>query len=314
MRVNVRKLISMVAVVLSALVPISVYSQSVINGIVTDIVSQQRIAGAQVDAIRDGAEIGTSNSSFGGGYSVSFPVTDANRNSSITLKISHPAYLPATHSVQLSNGQPVNTTYPIRLVPKDIVDCSRQVEHTIIVGRFRPPIGEQIDDLPERIRDALHYNLNHRLQTVELLRVKPVFEYCSAAGDKWSAYGKELAQFLKAHAYVYGEVIKNPSVNFKVRAFVKDAYDLFSTPYLVENENVNLAEAASAIMNVETYVALLGSVAAGLAANDDCESAITVVNVAETELADASAFEFLSSIKRKCMPQLPHNDLLLGGS
>ena len=314
MRANILNLISHSAVLVIAVVPFLAFSDSVVNGIVSDTISQQRIAGAQVNAIRNGSMIGTANTSFDGGYSVLFPVPNVDQNSSITLKITHSKYLPVTRQVQISNGQPVKTTYPVSLVPADIADCYNQIEHTIIIGRFRSPIDQQIDDLPERIRDALHYNLNHRLGTVERLRVRPNFKYCSAAEDKWSDYAKELAKFLKAHAYVFGEVIKSEDPNYKVRAFVTDAYDLFLQPYLVENDDVNLAETASAIMNVKTYVALLGSVAAGLAANDDCESAITVVNVAETELGDTSEFEFLSSIKTRCMSQLPHNGLLSGGS
>lgn len=314
MRVNPFNFILRFAALIVAVLPYQVYSQSVVNGIVTDKISQQKIAGAEISASRGGSDIGSSNSSFDGGYSISFPVAEADRNSPISLKVTHPKYLPITHPVQLSNGQPVNTTYPISLVPADIVDCSNQIGHTIVIGRFRSPLGQQIEDLPERIRDALHFNLNHRLQTIEHLRVKPNFEYCSAAEDKWSDFGKQLAQFLKAHAYVYGEVTKSSDPNFKVRAFVSDAYDLFSQPYLIENDDVNLAEAASAIMNTETYAALLGSLAAGLAVNDDCESAITVVNVAENELGETSEFEFLSDIKSRCIPELPHNELLSGGS
>lgn len=293
------------------LLPPAVLGDSVVNGTVSDTITGEGIIGAQIDVVRSGVSIGAANSELRGAYAVPFPVSESTRDSAVTLKVNHHQYVPKTVLVQVQDGQPVSGTHTIKLLPSDVTSCINQEQHTIVVGRFRSPLGQQLDNLPERVRDALRYNLNHRLQTVDTLQVRPNLQYCGSAADKWQNYAKKLARFLSAHAYIFGEVMQGSPPYYKVRTLVSDAYELFDQPHPIDNDNVDLAEVASAIMNHETYAAILGSLAAGLAEQDDCESAITVINVVENDIAGRQEFAYLSAIKLKCRPQLPHNGLLL---
>ena len=283
---------------------------SVVNGIVSDIVTRQKIVGAQIDVIRNGNTIGTANSKIDGAYVISFPTTGNDQTFSITIKASHPGYVSETIIAQVVNGNTAVDTYPLNLLSKDITQCGANSDHTVIVGRFRSPLGQALNDLPERVGEVLRYNLDSRLQTVETLTVVPHFQHCKDADEKWGSHGKQLAAFLSAHAYVHGDVSQGPSSYYTVRTYVTDAYGLFARPYPIENLDVDLVAAATAVMNQETYAAILGSVAAGLADANDCESAITIVNVAENEMAASAQFPFLAAIRNKCTPQLPHNALL----
>src|SRR6185436_11265067 len=125
--------------------------------------------------------------------------------------------------------------------------------------------------------DALHFSLRPLVQAKHLPQnLQPRFLKCAKADLQMIDLGKDLARALNADAFVSGAVAEQ-SARFTVSAYVSDAYEVFAEPEAVTSTAVDLSLPAVAQLNVETHVAILASVAAGLAAAKDCTTAIEVI-------------------------------------
>ena len=135
--------------------------------------------------------------------------------------------------------------------------------------------------------------------------LQPDFEPCNEANLKIPRLGKNFARAVRADAFVAGNVGSGDP--YTVTTDVSDAFELFDRPESTMSRNVDIDNPAVAILKPETHAAVLGSVAAGLAAKD-CENALAVISVARRIVKDAP--EYLSVLQHKCQDQLPNIGLL----
>jgi hypothetical protein len=259
-------------------------ADSILAGTVTDAITQQPVAAAEVEIEYSGQTLGAGTADFDGVYRVPFTVPPGAPAVVTMIASARSAVHGVTKSnFQVNGGTPVATTLNIGLFPTGLTDCRSQTNHSVIVGNFLPPEGGVLSDLSTRIARSLEFALNTRLQAVRLtLALLPSFEPCDAAKPKTARLGANFAKALRADAFVAGDITHAAgSPDFTVSFLVSDAYGLFSNPEIASNKSVNLDNPSGASVSGETHAAVLAAIAAGLAGKDDCVTAITVLSVAE---------------------------------
>lgn len=278
-------------------VAMSAHAQNaVLAGQVRSAATDQPIVGAALTAsFRD--ETWQIASDLDGFFSLSLDLPGEQRLHIVRLMVEHEDFAAASSEIEFVDRVPEETPPRLRLFPKDLVDCRLSEANLVIVGHFRSPIEQTIDDLPDRLAEALQFDLLTHMQQNDLpLRLQPVFASCGGARPRLPAHAKMLAQALRAHAFVHGSV-QLDSDDFTVSALVSDAYALSSQPIVTQNEAVDLANPSSAQLNPETYAAVLLAVAAGVAEQSDCPGALRVLSAAES-MAGPSALR--SAIEQLC--------------
>lgn len=284
-------------------------ADSVLAGTVTDAVTGQPVAGAEVGVEYSGAALGSGTSDIDGVYRVPFTVPPAAPSpATMTAAARSPGHEVNRTNFQVTGGAPLAGAHDIALYPLGITACRSQTRHSVIVGHFLPPPQESFPDLPMRVARSLDFALNTRLQAARLaIELQPSFEPCEAAAPRSPRLGANFAKALRADAFVGGEVTDAPS-RFTVTTYVSDAYDVFPSPAVTTSRSVDLGNPSGAAIAGETYTAVLAAIAAGLARQDDCVSAIAVIAVAEQMASDVPPF--LATLRRQCESRLPNGGLL----
>jgi hypothetical protein len=151
--------------------------------------------------------------------------------------------------------------------------------------------------------------LNIRLQTVHLdPDLQPAFEPCNAAKPAIPRFGADFAKALRADAFVGGNIADAPP-SLTVNTYVSDAHDLFAVPLAATSRSIDLDNPSGAPMAVETHVAVLAAIAAGLARKGDCVAAIDVLKVAEQMVAAVPPY--LAGLRQECEARLPNAGLVM---
>jgi hypothetical protein len=285
-------------------------ADSILAGAVTDAITLQPVAGAEIQIEYSGQIVGAGTSDIDGFYRVPFTVPPAAPAVLTMVASAHSGSHGVTRSnFQVNAGTPVATAHNIALFPTGVTDCRSQTGHSVIVGHFLPPDGRNLADLSTRIARSLEYALNTRLQTVRLtLELLPSFEPCDAAKPRTPRLAANFAKALRADAFVGGDIAAaDGSSGFTVSIYVSDAHGLFSSPEMASNRSVDLGNPSGASMSGETHVAVLGSIAAGLAEKNDCFSAIAVLSVAE-RLVDVPP-PYITTLRRTCESRVPNAGL-----
>jgi hypothetical protein len=285
-------------------------ADSILAGTVTDAITLQPIAGAEVQIEYSGKVVGAGTSDIDGIYSVPFTVPPGTILTMIASARSG-GHVINRSNFQMNAGTPVSATHNIRLYPIGVMDCRSQTEHSVIVGHFLPADGRNLSDLSARIARSLEFALNTRLQTVRLtLELLPSFEPCDAAKPRTARLAANFAKELRADAFVGGDIsAADGSSGFTVSIYVSDAHGLFSIPESVSNRSVDLSNPSGASIGGETHAAVLASIAAGLAGREknDCVSAIAVLSVAE-RLVDVIP-PYITTLRKTCESRVPNAGL-----
>jgi hypothetical protein len=285
-------------------------ADSILAGKVIDVITQQPIAGAEISIEYAGQVIGSGSTDINGLYSVPF-VMPASASAIATMIASarSNAHELNKSNFQVDGGTPVAASHDIALYPAGVTACRSQTGHSVIVGHFLPPVGSNFADLPARVAQSLDFTLNTKLQSVSLPPdLQPSFEPCEAAKPKTARFGANYAKALQADAFVGGNIAADGPSEFSVSTYVSDAHSLFTTPKIATSKSVNLDNPSGANMAADIHVAVLASIAAGLAQKDDCVSAVTVLSVAE-QLLDPPP-PYLVDLRQRCEAKLPNIGLL----
>ena len=304
------KAVSFVAsIVLFGLAPPQAKAQRLVAGTVTDALTGTPIADALVTIKYLDQEVGKGTTDSEGHYQVPLgaPLSTANQGPvSMSLFVSDGSHKDRIVPLQFVNGHAVEPTYDVGLLIPAIASCPSASKHSVIVGHFLPPVDHAYLELSEHIAKVLDFSLNVELQKVHLDKsLQPDFEPCNEANLKIPKLGKNFARAVRADAFVAGNV--GSSAPYTVTTEVSDAFELFDRPESTVSQNVDIDNPTVAILRPETHAAVLGSVAAGLAAKD-CENSLAVISVAKRIVKDAP--EYLSVLQHKCQDQLPNIGLL----
>jgi hypothetical protein len=293
---------------LSGVMPVA--ADSILAGIVTDAITLQPVAGAEVQIEYSGQVVGAGTSDIDGYYSVPFTVPpEAPRVSTMIASARSGGHAMNRSNFQVNAGTPVKNTHNITLYPIGVMDCRSQTGHSVIVGHFLPPDGRNLAELSTRIARSLEYALNTQLQTVRLtLELLPSFEPCDAAKPRTPRLATNFAKALRADAFVGGDIsAADESSGFTVSIYVSDAHGLFSNPERASNRSVDLSNPSGASIAGATHAAVLASIAAGLAGKNDCVSAIAVLSVAE-RLVDVIP-PYITTLRKTCESRVPNAGL-----
>jgi hypothetical protein len=285
-------------------------ADSILAGAVTDAITLQPIAGAEVQIEYSGQVVGAGTSDIDGFYRVPFTVPPTAPTVLTMIATARSDGHGVTRSnFQVNAGTPVATAHNIALFPSGVTDCRSQTGHSVIVGHFLPPDARNLSDLSTRIARSLEYALNTRLQTVRLtLELLPSFEPCDAAKPRTPRLAANFAKALRADAFVGGDIAAaEGSSGFTISIYVSDAHGLFSNPEMASNRSVDLSNPSGASMSGQTHAAVLASIAAGLAGKNDCVSAIAVLSVAE-RLVDVVP-PYITALRRSCEARVPNAGL-----
>lgn len=289
---------------------IAAAQQTILSGNVIDEVTGQPIVGAEVTVLRDTETLGSGPTDPNGRYNLSFRV-DSSSGANLALRVDRPGYSPRQLGFQLVDGQPFDAPGEIGMLAEALSPCRSNLRHTIIIGNFRSPVGEELQELTERITDALQFDLIIRLQQNRLdPALQPVFAPCSGARPAVLQHSKRLVRALHADSLVYGDVTST-AAPFTVKTLITDAYDLFQMPQAHLNDAVDLNDPTSATMSNAVHAAILASLAAGLARTDtsQCAEVISILNTIEQLVS--SPPQTLETLRQECIPHLENSQLLL---
>ena len=306
------KAVSFAAVVIVALIcgAPQAKAQRIVAGTVTDALTGTPIPDAVVTVKYLDQELGKGTTDGEGHYRVPFGVPPPTSNQgpvSISLSLSDGLHKDRIVSLQVVNGHAVQPTNDVALLIPAIASCPSKSKHSVIVGHFLPPVDHDYLELSEHVATAMDYSLNMELQKVHLDKsLQPDFEPCNEAKLKNAKLGKKFARAVKADAFVSGNVSSGPP--YTVTTEVTDAFELFDRPESTISQNVDIDEPTTATLKPETHAAVLGSVAAGLATNEDCENSLAVVSVAKRIVKDIP--NYLLELQQGCQAKLPNNGLL----
>lgn len=101
-----------------------------------------------------------------------------------------------------------------------------------------------------------------------------------------------------------GDVAHNAASGYSVSFYVSDAYDFFTDPQVASNTTVDLNTPSGASVSDATHVAVLTSIAAGLANKDDCITAIKVLAVAD-QLVETPV-SYVANLRKECEARIPN--------
>ncbi len=281
------KLASVAAVAALAATPAGALD-SLLVGDLSNAATGQPVVGATL-TVRFDEQTWETSSDEQGHFSTTVTLPGNQRLYLVQLRAEHPQFASKTREIAIVDGQPEEPITRLDLFPAALAECLLQDDNLVVVGHFRPPLGEDIPDLSDRLAEALQFDLLTVMQQLHLPpALQPVFAPCRDARPRLITQGSTLARALRAHAVVHGNVSRSTG-EFLVRAHVSDAYEISSAPVTTQNPAVDLENPSAAQLNPETYAAVLMAVAAGIANRRDCPGAATVLAAAEALGEDASA-------------------------
>jgi hypothetical protein len=300
------------------------FADSFVGGKIVDAITQQPIAGADVYVEYSSKRIGVGKSNIDGVYRVSFTLpSPIPAVAFATVTASGAGHAANASNLQITDGSS-DAAVNLELYPSGLLECRSQSEHSVIIGNFLPPSpAGALSDLSRRIAKSLEFALRIRLQAVHLtLGKQPSFEPCEAAKPATTKFGAKYARALKADAFVDGDVAVALDIRdqpgYSVSFSVSDAYDFFPDPQVVGNRYLNLNAPSRVSVSDETHIAVLASIAVGLAKKNDCVTAIQVISVAERLIEDPNPdagelrVDYLAQLRKDCEARVPNVNLRKG--
>jgi hypothetical protein len=307
-------IISLILCSVSMVIP--ALADSFVGGRIIDAITQQPIGGADVYVEYSSQRIGVGKSDIDGLYRVSFTLPSTMPTVAFaTVTASAGGHAANASNLQITDGRS-DAAVNLELYPSGLLECRSQSEHSVIIGNFLPPSpAGALSDLSRRIAKSLEFALRTRLQAGHLTLAKqPSFEPCEAAKPATTKMGAEYAKALRADAFVDGDVaLNNRLPGYFVNFYVSDAYDFFPDPQIAANRNLDLNAPSGVSVSDETHVAVLASIAAGLAKKNDCVTAIQVISVAErlmeAQIIDELRIDYLARLRTACEARVPNVSL-----
>lgn len=284
-------------------------ADSILGGTVTDGITLGPVPSAEIKIEYAGKTLGTGTTNIDGVYSVPIaipPDIPANVTMIVSARSGNDT---GSSNFQVSAGNPISAAQDISLYPEWVRKCRSTNKHSVIIGGFLSPASGNLSELSRRVARSLDFALNTRLQTIRLnLELLPWFQDCDAAKLATNRLGGNVAKVLRADAFVDGAVTQTSGASsFDISMWVSDAYGLFSMPMTSSSKSVDLGNPSGASIAAETHVAVLASIAAGLASKNDCVNAIAVLSVAE-RLVDAVP-PYLTTLRANCESRVPNAGL-----
>ncbi len=281
--------------------------QMILAGRVTDAGSGKPLVGTQVTLMLNVDILGRSRTDRDGRYTLSFQRLPGVNN--LAVAVDEPGYVPVQIQFQSADGRLVDPPPTIDLLAQSLAPCLGGKQRTVIVGNFRSPLGSDFAELPDRIAEALRFDLNTRLQQNWIdPSLQPVFAPCNGARPQLPELGTNLATALNADALVYGYVA-SAVPPFKVSTSVSDANG-FVPPTTIAHDDVDLNDPERTRMSVEAHAAILASLAGGIfnKKTENCPQVISVLNVIEQLVSNPPAA--VATLRARCNPHLRNTELL----
>jgi len=301
-------------------------SDAIVKGTVADILGQP-VAGATVRISHQGQQIQTGATDAAGKFSLEIEFGEAGNLDVVT---EHTDFASSPLQIQISNFEPDEEEYAIRLVPKDLSGCVG-MPGSIIVGRFLPPAAQPNADLTAHVHRVLSYRILTGLQAQQVKDqldpdkryLAPQFVKCEGATPSSEAQGLAMARALGGHGLVWGAV-GAAQQGFDIDASVADAGGLLDPPIAAASHDVDLDHPREAAISPLARTAILTGIMANLESAGQCRAAIHVSNLVRTMTPDslignveaASWHRLVAAderIRERCQQNLPDAGLLAGG-
>jgi hypothetical protein len=280
--------------------------ESLLTGSVTDAVTGTGIVGAKVEVVDAGQVVGTTTTDARGAYTVAFNPTTVALHT-VSLQTEPQGYAAGALPVQVNTGGD-SSFASLKLYPSSLAACLSQTLHKVVVGVFRPPLGQDLSGLADRVVEILSYDLNTQVQAVHLAtELQPIVEECAGAEPHSPRLGGKFAAALGADAFVFG-FVEPEQARYRVTTYISDAYGMFTPlPRAVSSPAVDLGD-SRAVLSGATHAAILGAVAKGLADAEDWATAISVISAAE-HLVNPTP-DYLLALRKECEKHVPNAGLV----
>jgi hypothetical protein len=240
-------------------------SDALIRGLVEDSATGTSLPGAVVEARRDGAVLGATESDGEGRFNLDFR---ARRSAGpVELAVQHDDYESWSQSFDLPavSSEPVERN--VGLLATGLRNCRMQEGSGVVVGHILPPVDSPATDgagLAQRIAQVLDGTLVPRVQALAFPEkaVLPDVIACDEASPRSVNLGGRYARALGADAFLSGNV-ERTSTGFDVHTLVSDRFALLVPPVRALKRDVKLDDLGAAELDDETVGAILTAIARG---------------------------------------------------
>lgn len=282
-----------------------------VAGSIEDAVTGSAVAAAGVTVHKGGEAIGVTTSAADGSFRVLVSVPARPEPQNLKLIVRREGYAEAARDVVVVSGRTDAASYKVMLQRKEVADCRQAREHGVAVGYFRPPAAAGDLDLPDRIRDALSYDLLTRIQQSSLRpESQPFIWSCPGAKPQVDRDYAGWARALNADAFLAGYVAP-AGQRFKVEMLVADRFTATGMPTRTTSKDVDLDDPAAARMDASAHTAILAALLAGYQRSGKYAECVEVSVAAERILGRLPAS--FAQVRQQCQAQLPNRRLLPGG-
>lgn len=282
-----------------------------IQGLVKDRLTGAALAGAEVEVRRGGELLGHAISDGADG-SFLLTVEVGNRPEPTNLKVlvRRDGYQGADDDVVVVSAQPRPAALAVVLLRSNLADClSRTSPRWVIVGHFRPPLGQPDSDaFSQSVSDAVRWELAKIADTSSLAQDRrPVVVNCGNVDER--AFLAAAARLLGADVLLAGGVSRPPDrPRFTVSMFVGDQHGLFdgrSTP--ITSRDVDLEDPSASRLDRAAAGAIVQAVMTGYRKAGRFEECVELGRRAGAELRPVPPE--LLPLSQACQQALPANGL-----
>lgn len=265
----------------------------VVEGQITDQTTGEGIPGMEVVLHRDSNELPVKTTTdVNGRFKLPVDKEQINPDSMLSLMVSKPGtYDRSDNPLAFTENKEIEKPLDLQLLPKNLTDCKDSRKHVVMVGNFGVPAAaaSELDARHDNLARGLRRNLLPELQMKHLpTGIQPRFKPCPAAKPTDTGRVEKFALALGAEVFLYGDVVSAES-GYNVSAYIGDRFGVFSRiPQSVSN-NVNIDDPIRANLDDETRASIILVLAKGYEEAGQFADCVTVIGVAETLAASASA-------------------------
>jgi len=282
-----------------------------ISGVVTDSITGQPVAGAQVTLSIAANALGARTTESDGVFQLLVNVPAGPAPQILSLQVAQPGYVNATRNVVVSAGQADQLSYKVALARVEARNCAPNWERTVVVGFVRQPAAAAGDlALSRRVGEVLQYDLLSEIQKTRLPPARqPIVLACPDAQPRSLGEHADWARALKADAFVVG-MAESVNKRFKVDLQVTGRYADSPLPSLASTPAMNLDLPPSADLGRAALAPIMLALLKAYQKDGRYAECVEFSVAAENALGKQAE---LTELRKACQSRLPNKALQSGG-
>ncbi len=285
----------------------------IVGGTVRDASTGAAISGVDITIRRGGTDLGAAVSGTDGTFQLPFEIESRPEAQHLTVLARKDAFDSGSRTIVVTAGKATPRSFDFELVPAFVAECRRSVDHTLVVGYFRPAAASAGDpDIASRVADALNFDLLVRMQQQLAATALPSIIACGGARPRAVADYQRFAKVLDSDAFLVGWVDNAALSKVKLEMAVIDGYGVLAAPLRASGGEVNLNDPALARLKPEAHAAILTALVNGYEKAGKFAECVEFTSAAARIIGTLP--QPLQEVRSRCEQRVPNRGLLPGGS